>query len=163
MIDPGGSSRNLVFERSGSRFLSAYDGTRSRGYYSAEIGGGAHDQPRRGALVFAVNLPAEESDFAMLAQGEFRDLLPAAKFTFVDASAEAQQLHGALGNEQEIWRPLIWILFVLIGVEFTLATLGGQSKVTNEDEPSAGDRVSAAPAGSWVGRMMPWGRKAQRS
>ena len=44
--------------------------------------------------IFAVNLAPEESDFSTLSEGQLADLLPTAKVTVVDASAEAQQLQA---------------------------------------------------------------------
>jgi hypothetical protein len=104
--------------------------------------------------VFTVNLPPEESDFATLNEAQLQELLPGAQLTMVDASAEAQQLYGTLGNEQEIWRPLIWILFVIIGVEFTLATLGGQ-KVEVAETSGAAERINHFHPGAWLGRLLP--------
>jgi len=158
ITDPAGHSHPLAFERSGSRFLAAFDQTGAHGYYTAQITGGPAGQPTAGEVVFAVNLAPEESDFATLGETQFHELLPGTELTFVDASAEAQQLYGTLGDEQEIWRPLIWILFIVIGVEFTLATLGGQ-KNDVEENPAAGDRISQFNTGSVFGRLLPWGRK----
>ena len=50
------------------------------------------------SLAFAVNLAPEESDFTLLKEAEIRKLLPEnVSLTFVDASAEAQDLHGSIG------------------------------------------------------------------
>jgi len=67
-------------------------------------------------------------------------------------------LHGTIGNEQEIWRPLIYLVFVIIGVEFLLATLGGQKKETDEG-PEVPDRVRSFNPGAWLGRMVGATRK----
>src|SRR5207302_7069570 len=62
-----------------------------------------------------------------------------ADIMFVDASAQAQQEHGSIGDEREIWRPLILIMFLVIGVEFMLATLGGQ-RLDGEPEVTVAER-----------------------
>ena len=51
------------------------------------------------------------------------ELVPGAKLSFVDASAEAQQRH-AIGEEVEIWRPLIYLMFFIIAAEFLLSSSG---------------------------------------
>jgi hypothetical protein len=72
----------------------------------------------------------------------------------VDASGEAQQAHDPLGarQEAEYWRWLIWLLFLIIGVEFTLATLGGHCR---DGEPPAtlAEQIRGLSPGTWVGRM----------
>jgi hypothetical protein len=78
--------------------------------------------------------------------------LPGADVMFVDASAQAQQEHGSIGDEREIWRPLIVLMFVVIGVEFLLATLGGQ-RIDGEPEVTVAERIRNLSPGSWVGRM----------
>src|SRR5262249_52877105 len=100
----------------------------------------------------------EESEFTTLKEQQLRDLLPIPQLTVVDASAEAQQLHGSIGNEREVWRPLIWFMFILIGAEFTLATLGGQRPETGET-PTVTERLLQARPGGWAGRFI--GRRAK--
>ena len=70
----------------------------------------------------------------------------------IDASAQAQQEHGEIGNQREIWRPLIWIMFAVIAVEFLLSTLGTQKLDTDEDA-TISERLQAINPGTWVGRM----------
>jgi hypothetical protein len=129
VTDPKGRSTVVGLERSGSRLLGAYERTNERGYYTIEV------RPERGegvqgaTLDFAVNLAPEVSDFTTLDKDRFEKLLPSAKITFVDASAEAQQLRSLSDDlEEPVWRPLIYLMFVIIGVEFLLATLGGKKK-----------------------------------
>jgi hypothetical protein len=140
----------LTFQRSGSRFLATFDHTAERGYYTVEVKGTG--QGRSATVAFAVNLAPEESDFSTLTESQLADLLPTAKVTVVDASAEAQQLHGTLGNEREVWRPLIWVLFVIISVEFLLATLRGGRR-PGEEEATVAERIQQINPGTWVGRM----------
>ena len=44
----------------------------------------------------------------------------------VDASAEAQQQFGSVGEGTEIWRWLLAIAFIVIAVEFMLSTPSGR-------------------------------------
>jgi hypothetical protein len=150
--DAAGRSIPLSFERSASRLMGAFERTGERGYYTVEVTGGRAGQSKNSTASFAVNLSPEESPFDKLGENQLRELLPSAKVTFVDASAEAQQLFGTIGNEQEVWRPLIFILFAIITVEFTLATLGGKKRETEETQTVA-ERIRALSPGTWVGRM----------
>jgi hypothetical protein len=115
----------LAFERSGSRYVATYDRTAERGYYAVEVRGGSGAQAKAGSLAFAVNLAPEESDFATLGEEQLRALLPSAQVTLVDRSADAAQQDWALGSEREVSRPLIYLVFGIIAIEFLLATLRG--------------------------------------
>src|SRR5262249_12643100 len=156
--DAAGRASALTFERSASRLLGAFERTTERGYYTVEVTGGRSDQGKGAAGVFAVNLAPEESEFDTLQAGQFRELLPSATVTLIDASGEAQQLFGAIGHEREVWRPLIFLLFAIIAVEFTLATLSGQKKASGEEQTLV-DRIRDFSPGTWVGRMTGAGRQ----
>ncbi|MBI3463803.1 MAG: hypothetical protein HY000_12215, partial [Planctomycetes bacterium] len=122
-----------------------------KGYYSVEISGGRPEQPRKGSVAFAVNLAAEESDFAMITEENLKDWLPNSSVKLIDASAQAQQAEGQLGrDDREIWRPLIVLMFAIIGVEFLLSTLGG---LRDKDAPTVAERIRNISPGTWVGRM----------
>jgi hypothetical protein len=127
----------LSFERSGGRVLAAYEKTDEPGYYTVEVRG---SQAKNGRAGFAVNLAPEESDFTMIGEKQLQELLPSAKVTVVDASAEAQQLQGSLGERGEFWRPLIFVLFAVIAGEFLMATLGGRRR-DREERSAAAERV----------------------
>jgi len=99
-----------------------------------------------------VNTDPEESDFAIVRESKIRDWLPSADVAFVNASSEAQQSFGSLGEDREIWGPLILILFAVIGVEFFLATMSSHGP--DQAPPrSLGERAREAITGAWVGRM----------
>ncbi|NQU09628.1 hypothetical protein HQ590_02465 [bacterium] len=128
LTDPGGQSFPLKFRRADRRLVATSEEPRRKGYSKVEVKGGPANQPRTASTVVAANVAPEESDFTPMTREALHDLMPQARLTVVDASAEAQQLHGAIGDEREVWRPLIWLLFLVIGVEFALATLGPGSK-----------------------------------
>ncbi len=86
----------------------------------------------------------------MISPENLRDWLPGVQTKLVDASAQAHELQGPLGDDREIWRPLIVLMFVIIGVEFMLSTLGG---LRTKDEPTVGERIRNINPGAWVGRM----------
>ena len=159
VTDPAGRPTEVALEKSGSRLVGAFERTGQRRYYALEVKGGQGERAKASALAFAVNLAPEESEFKLLEEKQLRELLPSAQLTFVDASAEAQALHGSIGDEREIWRPLIWLMFAVIGLEFTLATLGGQKPETGEalDRGGAYPRVQPRDVGGPHDRGRPQG------
>jgi hypothetical protein len=151
VIDPKGQSSPVELERSASRLMGQFDTTGRKGYYTVEARGGRPEPPQAAASAFAVNTAAEETNFQKLSEDEIRECLPTASLTFVNASADAEQAHGALGEEREIWRPLIIIVFAIIGVEFLLATMSSHAPA---GPPRAlRQRIGDLSPGAWVGRM----------
>lgn len=151
VTDVSGHSTPLEFRQSDNRWLCAVEGTSDKGYYAIDVKGGKAES-KSGQAVFAVNLSRDESNFDTISEEQTKELLPGADIMFVDASAQAQQEHGSIGDEREIWRPLILIMFLVIGVEFMLATLGGQ-RLDGEPEVTVAERIRNLSPGSWVGRM----------
>ncbi len=150
---PDGEPYPLALERAGVRLLGAFEKTSKRGYYTVDVRSGRADLLKSATLGFAVNLAPEESDFTLLKEEEIRKLLPeSTELTFVDASAEAQDLHGSIGKERELWPMLIWLLFGIIGIEFLLSTVSGRKREGDEG-PTVTERVVSVGTGAWVGRM----------
>ena len=142
VVDPRGATTPVALERSASRLMGQFDGTTAKGYYTVEARGGRLEPPQAAGAAFAVNTAAEESNFQTVTEDQVRRWLPTADLTFVSASSEAEQTHGSLGEQREIWRPLIFLLFALIGVEFLLATMSSHAP-TEEHAAVAGERGSA--------------------
>lgn len=158
VTDAAGHTSPLTFLRSKSRLVSVVTDTTDKGYYSVDVKGGK-SASKAGATQFAVNLAAEESNFQdAIREDQLREWLPGVKLKLIDASAQAQQQHGEIGNQREIWRPLIWLMFAIIAVEFLLSTLGGQKLDTDEDA-TLSERLQAINPGTWVGRMTGGGVK----
>ncbi|MBQ18391.1 MAG: hypothetical protein CMJ65_14835 [Planctomycetaceae bacterium] len=162
------------FQRSKSRLVGAFDRTISQGFYDVEVSGGSTARPKQGKLAFAVNLASGESDFrtlggnlpttddpdAMTGRMErvgtevatmLDGLVPGETLQVVDATAEAQQQYGEPGQQSEIWRWLIFVMFIVIGAEFLLSTLSGQ--VAEGEEDGALEKIKQLSPGGWVGRM----------
>jgi hypothetical protein len=142
----------VEFERSGTRWVGGFEATALKGYYLVDVKGGRAEQPKHATAEFAVNLAADESKFVAANEDQLREWLPGVDVTVVDATAETQQEMGAVGNEHEIWRGLLLIVFAIIGTEFMLATIGGRKLDTGEDI-SVGERIKQYSPGTWVGRM----------
>jgi hypothetical protein len=152
ITDVEGHTADVKFERAGSRLVGGFERTSLKGYYTIEVRGGRAEQPKSAATAFAVNLSPEESQFIAADENQLRGWLPGADVKVIDASAEAQQQLGAIGDEREVWRYLLLAMFAVIGIEFMLATLGGR-KVETDDDATMGERLRRYTPGSWVGRM----------
>ena len=158
VIDAERHATDLQFKRAGSRFAAGFEQTAQKGYYEIEVKGGRVEQPKRGAAQFAVNLAPDESQFAAASEADLREWFSGVKLSFVDASAEAQQELGSIGDEREIWRYLLFAAFAVIGAEFLLATRSGVAR--RDDEASVGERIRQLAPGAWVGQMTGAGEEA---
>ena len=152
VTDAQGRVTPVEFQRSNSRLVGAFERTIEKGFYELEVTGGQTEKLQRGIHRFAVNVSPDESNFLRLTKPQIETMLPSAKLTTIDASAEAQQLYGSIGDEREIWRPLIILTFVIIGIEFLLSTLGGHS-LDEGETTTTGERLRDLAGGKWVGRM----------
>jgi hypothetical protein len=146
-----GPPEPIEFHRAGSRLAGAFDRTIEKGYYTVTVTSG-RSKDALGLASFAVNLAPEESRFEVAGEEQLREWLPGANLSVLDASAQAEQLHGPVGDEREIWGPLIVFMFVVIIVEFLLATLAG-AKTDNEEPLTIIDRIRGVNPSRWVGRM----------
>jgi hypothetical protein len=126
VVVPSGRSQPLSFSRVAFGYSAAFEQTGAGGYYVGEVSGQVTGTAKKAPLLFAVNVDPEESDLTPIGEDELRALLSGVRLTFVDASSEAQREYGDLGVERNIWKALIWSLLALIGLEFMLATLGGE-------------------------------------
>ncbi|HEX7378675.1 MAG TPA: VWA domain-containing protein [Pirellulales bacterium] len=152
VVDAQRQTTELEFERAGARWISGFEKTGIKGYYTVDVRGGRVEQPKRDRTQFAVNLSPDESQFAAADEVQLRQWLPDVDLTLVDASAETQQELGSVGDEREVWRWLLALVFIVIGVEFLLATLSGTRPDQGEDL-TVSDRMREWNPGTWVGRM----------
>jgi hypothetical protein len=153
ITDGAGRIQDLEFQRAGQRLAAASERLENKGYYQLEVHGGRVEQPREQRTAFAVNLAPEESAFAVATQEQIRNWLPAVRhLTIVDATAEAQQAYGSIGEAREVWRWLLALVFLVIAVEFLLATAGGR-RVDQGEEPTAAKRIRQFNPRAWLGRL----------
>jgi hypothetical protein len=152
VVDPKGRETTIELERSAARLAGQFDQAGTKGYYNVEAHGGRIDPPQAAGAAFAVNIEPGESNFATVRESQIRDWLPGRNVAFVNASSEAVQTFGSLGEDREVYGPLVLILFAVIVAEFLLATMSGHGP--DQALPrSLGGRVREAVSGSWVGRM----------
>lgn len=153
VTDGAGRSQELEFKRAGRRLVAASERLESRGYYQLEVHGGRVEQPREGRTAFAVNLAPEESALAPATQEQIRAWLPGVRhLSIVDATAEAQQAYGSIGEGREVWRWLLALVFLIIAIEFLLATAGGR-RVDNGEELPVAERIKQFNPRTWLGRL----------
>ena len=126
VTDPAGHSGDVAFQPVGTRLVGGFERTTLAGYYGVEVQGGKPGQVKNGKSAFAVNLAPEESRLAAAGEDDIRRWLPGVSLKVVDASAEAQQQFGSVGEGTEIWRYLLALTFAVIGIEFFLSTLSGR-------------------------------------
>jgi len=152
VVNVEGNRLPVTFEKSVTRQVGAFSATAEKGFYDVDVRGGRIEQPKHESLAFAVNLAREESNFTLINETQLKELLPNVDLKVIDASAETQQLHGSIGQEHEIWRPLIYLLFVVIAIEFWLSTFGGQH-LDGEEGQTVTERLKDLGTGGIVGRM----------
>jgi hypothetical protein len=152
VVDPRGRTSPVSLERSASRLMGQFEDTGLKGYYAVEASGGRLEPPQAAASAFAVNTAAEESNFQTVGEAEIRQWLPSAQLGFVDASSQAEQEYGSPGEEREIWRPMILLLFGIIGIEFFLATMTGH-RGTEGTSPTLLQRLRGRGPRGWIGGM----------
>jgi hypothetical protein len=126
VTDPAGHPSDVAFQPVGTRLVGGFEQTTLPGYYRVEVKGDKPGEPKSGTSALAVNIAPEESRLAAAGEEDIRRWLPGVSLRVVDASAEAQQQFGSVGEGTEIWRYLLLITFVVIAVEFMLSTLSGR-------------------------------------
>jgi hypothetical protein len=153
VIDRIGHEYRLDFQWSGAQLCGAIEGAKKKGYYDVEIAGRASgEDARKGTVSFAVNTAPEESDFNTVGENQLRGWLHSDALTVVDASAQVQHLKGSIGDEREIWRPLIYLTLLIIGCEFLLSTSSGHKR-TRGERLSLAHRVRQLSPAKWIGEM----------
>lgn len=148
-IDPAGKPHRIELHRSDRQLVGAMIQTDRKGYYTFEVLPHTDGAPERVELGFAVNLAEEQTDFAMMDEQEIREVLAGAPdMVYLRSSPEEPVLAEQLAHRREVWRTLIWATFLVIGIEFLVATLRPQRE---------GPPLPGAPAGpSQTGAMQHW-------
>jgi len=147
VTDPVGKPHKIELSRSGRRLVGAMFQTERKGYYTFEVLPRSDGAPERLELGFAVNLAEQQGEMAMANEAEIRQLLGNAPgLVYLRNSPENPILAEQLTRKREIWRTLIWVMFLVIGVEFLVATLRPPLA------DAAGARGSASRTGGLTGR-----------
>ncbi len=130
-VDPAGRSQTIDLHRADDHMIGALMNTSARGYYTFTVQPPAEAASQASVqLGFAVNPDTGEADFASLKKSELESTFTPLHVTYLAGSPDDPVLRDALTQRSEIWRWLIWAMFIIIGVEFALSTLkpgGGDS------------------------------------
>ena len=127
--DPDGKRHHVELHRSSNRLVGAMLETHARGYYSFEVFPRTSGAPERVEAAFAVNLAGQQGDFAPAGEAEIRSFFAGSpKMQYLTGSPEKPIGSGEVAGRGEIWRILIWVTFLVIGVEFFLTTLRPQDE-----------------------------------
>jgi len=108
---------------SGGLLSLVYEHTDRAGIYEVSFtAGGAPegDERARRRDLFAVNVPARESDVRRTSEAELRKLLPGVEFDYHRGGLQAAAKRSG-GEQGELWRTLAYILLGLIVLESILA------------------------------------------
>lgn len=121
LTDPEGGKHGLKAEARGGRALVSSAETRRPGLYLLET-------PDKSLIHFVVNTSRTESDLARLTADELKAVAKTFNATVVKTWDEYRDLEQRRRFGREFWRPLLWVLLVLIAVEIWLEQRIGRSK-----------------------------------
>ena len=160
-IDPAGRPRKIELHRSDRVMVGAMLGADRRGYYTFVVQPPAEGRNVSAAMKpqqrgFAVNLDVDDAGFETMPESQMRQLFKPHEITVLRGSPDDPVLAEQLTQRHEIWRTLIWLMFIVMGAEFLLSTLrpvgsrdrrkGITGGVRNLAE-RLGARANAPPAG----------------
>jgi hypothetical protein len=122
--DPANHTQAIDMHRADDRIVGALMKTDTKGYYSFSVNppptlAGASPV----TLGFTVNLDVDQAEFAGLNKGQVEAVFAPTKIVYLSGSPDDPVLRDQLTHRTEIWRYLIWAMFLVIGIEFMLSTL----------------------------------------
>jgi len=135
---PDGKPHTIALRRSGSRRVGALTDTADKGYYRVQVAPRTTGAPDQLELGFAVNLDTRDAEIVRQGKAEILDALAPAEAIYLEGQPDDPLLKAQLTQRREIWRSLIWIMFLVMGVEFLLSTLRVQRR-----EAGTGPRAAA--------------------
>ena len=148
VVDPTGKPHTIEMHRSGEQFVGAMLQTNAKGYYEVNVLPRADAAPERVELGFAVNVDSKHTDFEMVDEQQIRNVFGSRPVTYLSGVPDDPVLVERLGRKRPLWRLLIAATFVIILVEFLLATPRG---APSDDETDRG--VMARWAGAIAAAM----------
>jgi hypothetical protein len=110
---PDGTSREVAVTKKGERGVVEFGQTQQPGLYTLTSPGGATTH-------FVVNTSRRESDLQKLTDAEIADFAKSHGIALVHSGAEYKQLDHSRRYGSEFWRPLLWLLLVLLFLELFL-------------------------------------------
>lgn len=127
-IDPAGKPHAIELRRSDRVMIGAMLDADRKGYYTFTVQPPVEGRSTSAALHaqqrgFAVNLDVDDAGFEAMAESKLRELFAPHELTYLKGSPDDPVLAEQLTQRHEIWRALIWVMFIVIGIEFLLSTL----------------------------------------
>ncbi|MDR3401502.1 MAG: VWA domain-containing protein [Chthoniobacter sp.] len=110
---PDGTTREVPVVKKNERGVVEYGRTQQPGLYTLTAPSGT-------ATHFVVNTSRRESDLQKLTDAEIADFAKSHGISVVHSGAEYKQLDRTRRFGSEFWRPLLWLLLVLIFAELFL-------------------------------------------
>ncbi|MAE59910.1 MAG: hypothetical protein CMJ49_00985 [Planctomycetaceae bacterium] len=159
VVDPSGKPHTIEMHRSGRELVGAMQETGSKGFYHVNVLPRTQGAPERIERNFAVNLEAEQVDFASMGEVSLKALFLPHEVNYLRSVPNDPVLAGRLTQRREMWRWLIGLMFGVIFFEFLLATLrpagAGEASGVDADGSMASRwrrRIGGAMdrAGIWV-------------
>lgn len=120
---PSEQTRLLDLHQENRQVVGALLDTEQIGIYRFNITAEKNQNPISETLGTAVNLTADQSQLQFLNEQEMVLSFAPLEPIYLSSSAEQTQLSEHFASREEIWRYLIWAVFLIIGVEFLIATL----------------------------------------
>ena len=121
-MDPAERKYPIKLHRSGDTFSGAMTATAQKGYYEFWAMPRDKAAPQLIKHGFAVNLAPGPSAFVQTEEATVRERLAPSQLTILAGPVEDEALIGQLTGKKELWRALVWTMFVVFAVEFLLAT-----------------------------------------
>lgn len=148
---PSGQIRPVELHPADDRLVGALMQTDARGYYSfqAQPPSSLSGEPTV-QLGFAVNLDIDQAGFESVSKQQVEKTFADTPLAFISGTADDPVLSAQLSQRREIWRWLIWGMFAVMAVEFTLSTLKSGEPA---ERGSSGSTVPESVWRQWTGPL----------
>jgi len=127
LLLPDGTSREVAVVKKNERGVVEYGRTQQPGLYTLTAPSGT-------VTHFVVNTSRRESDLQELTDNEIADFAKSHGVSVVHSGAEYKQLDRTRRFGSEFWRPLLWLLLLLIFAELFLQQRFARVRRTKTDD-----------------------------
>lgn len=143
---PDDQAQTLALHRDGHAMVGALLDADQRGIYRVVVTAYQKDGVVNETLGVAVNVAPDQSRIQFANQQAMIESFSPHLPVYLQATAQDTRLSEHLSHREEIWRYLIWIVFLIIGVEFLIATL----RVSAPDSQGSGANGQRSKFGQWI-------------
>jgi hypothetical protein len=128
---PNGEVSKAKVAKRGNRGLVEFAKSQRPGLYTLQL-------PSGSPIHYVVNADRRESDLAKLEPKEITDLAKAHDVALVGSTAEYKQLEQKRRFGTELWKSLLWTMFLLIVAEMVLEQIFAGVRRRRQPAPLAG-------------------------